>query len=470
MFKIKSDFSTLFNSYWKNALAVIFSTLLYVYVAYFLDRSDFFLLYSIYTILFLLFVYIVKCSNLNTMQLTWLSVGLRLVFLVSLPSLSQDFYRFIWDGRMLASGISPYVFTPNQIMEQSPNLIHQGEELVRGMQDLNASHYSNYPPVSQWIYFLAAKIAPFSILVAVVCMRCILICADIGILFFGKKILQHLNLPLNNIFWFILNPLVVLELTGNLHFEGLMLFLLLVSIYSMLRFNWISSALFFGLSVATKLLPLVLLPLFYKFHFKKNEEVTVFSIQKIISFSAYALLCLLFFGLTFLGLAEGDFIANFGESIALWFGTFEFNASVYYVFRWIGYQIVGWNTIATLGKILPVLILAGILYMAFFKFNTGQQAKFTVLVLSVSLYFFLSTTVHPWYLATPLLLGVFTRFKFVVVWSFVIMLSYAAYQQEVYYENLWLVTLEYVVVFGYLVYELFFLQPKQRRALKIKNS
>jgi len=267
-------------------------------------------------------------------------------------------------------------------------------------------------------------------------------------------------------FWFVLNPLVILELTGNLHFEGLMLFLLVVSIYLMLQFKWIASALFFGLSVATKLLPLVLLPMFYGFFSKKNTTASFFSIQKLVQFSAYALLSIFFFALTFLGLADKDFISHFGSSIALWFGTFEFNASFYYVFRWLGFQLVGWNTIATLGKILPVLILAGIVYLAFFSFKNGNQDKFAALVLGVSLYFFLSTTVHPWYLATPLLLGVFTRFQFTVIWSFMVMLSYAAYQHEIYHENLWLVALEYVVVLGYLAYELLFLTPNKVERLK----
>jgi len=322
------------------------------------------------------------------------------------------------------------------------------------MQDLNASHYSNYPPVSQWIYFLAAKVAPFSILGAAVVMRCVLILADIGILFFGKKILKQLGLPIKNMFWFVLNPLVILELTGNLHFEGLMLFLLVVSIYLMLQFKWIASALFFGLSVATKLLPLVLLPMFYGFFSKKNTTASFFSIQKLVQFSAYALLSIFFFALTFLGLADKDFISHFGSSIALWFGTFEFNASFYYLFRYIGFQLVGWNTIGTLSKILPMLIFLFILWLSFFSHSKGKKGIFVALLFGVSFYFFFSTTVHPWYVATPLLLAVFTNYKYTVVWSFMVMLSYAAYQQEVYFENLWLVAIEYIVVFGYLAYEI----------------
>jgi len=242
--------------------------------------------------------------------------------------------------------------------------------------------------------------------------------------------------------------------------------LLVVSIYLMLQFKWIGAALFFGLSVATKLLPLVVLPLFYGFFSNKPKPTAFFSIQKLIRFGGYALLSIFFFALPFWGLAHKNFISNFGSSIALWFGTFEFNASFYYVFRWLGFQLVGWNTIGTLGKILPMLIFLFILFLSFFIHSKGRKRIFVALLFGVSFYFFFSTTVHPWYIATPLLLAVFTSYKYTVVWSFVVMLSYAAYQQEVYFENLWLVAIEYVVVLGYLVYELLFLPQKSGLNLK----
>lgn len=466
MLKTNSNFSTLYSNYGGNFLAVVTSILLYGYVAYFFDRSDFALLLCIYSLLFLLLVYLVKFSSLNTKQLTWLAVGFRCLFLCSLPMLSQDFYRFIWDGRMWASGISPYLLTPNEVMQQSPDLIDQGKELVNGMQDLNASHYSNYPPVSQWVYVLSAKVAPTSILGAVLVMRIVLIMADVGILFFGKKILTLLNLPSKNVFWFILNPLIILELTGNLHFEGLMLFFLLGAMYFLLKNKCMLAAVGFGLSVATKLLPLVLLPLFFHFFHSKGHEDKHFSTENIFRFSGFAFVSLVVFGVSFVGLANENFLANFLQSIGLWFGTFEFNASVYYVLRWIGYQWVGWNTIATLGKILPVLIVLVIGGLTFLKKTPTSADVFTVLLIGASVYLLLSTTVHPWYLATPLLLSVFTRFHYMLLWSFLVMLSYAAYQEEVYHENLWLVAVEYVLVVSYLVYEFFFLTKKKDFPLK----
>jgi len=80
----------------------------------------------------------------------------------------------------------------------------------------------------------------------------------------------------------------------------------------------------------------------------------------------------------------------------------------------------------------------------------------------LSLYYFTATTVHPWYIATLLILSIFTRYKFVLVWSFVVMLSYVAYTHTNYTENLWLVALEYILVYGVFIWEVLIQKPTQK--------
>lgn len=78
----------------------------------------------------------------------------------------------------------------------------------------------------------------------------------------------------------------------------------------------------------------------------------------------------------------------------------------------------------------------------------------TGMLFAISFYFLLSTTVHPWYVATPLLLSVFTKYKFPIVWSFMVMLSYSAYGENGFDEKLWLVAMEYIVVIGVAIWEI----------------
>jgi len=193
-------------------------------------------------------------------------------------------------------------------------------------------------------------------------------------------------------------------------------------------------------------LPLVLLPLFFHY-FRKQEKLNLY---KLIGFYGVTFLTVL---LTFLPFLSVELIQNFGDSVALWFTKFEFNASVYYLIRWIGFQTIGWNVIGIVGKILPIVILLGVLVVSFFRKNNSEKILLISMLFAFSIYFLLSTTVHPWYVVTPLAISIFTRYKFLVVWSFTVIFSYSAYGLTNFDEKLWLVVLEYLLVIGFLIYE-----------------
>ncbi|MEK7255452.1 MAG: hypothetical protein AAB316_11950, partial [Bacteroidota bacterium] len=69
------------------------------------------------------------------------------------------------------------------------------------------------------------------------------------------------------------------------------------------------------------------------------------------------------------------------------------------------------------------------------------------------IYLACTTTLHPWYLALPVLLCIFTRWRFPIVWSGMIFLTYVNYSYSPYRENLCVVALEYAVVAGWLIFE-----------------
>ena len=72
----------------------------------------------------------------------------------------------------------------------------------------------------------------------------------------------------------------------------------------------------------------------------------------------------------------------------------------------------------------------------------------------LAIYYFSSAVVHPWYLILPLILSLFTRFRFVLLWSLLVMISYSAYSgTQVKEDTIWL-WIEYLPVFGMLIYEI----------------
>lgn len=433
-------------------LFFVSSCVLYFWFAYNLVRTETTQLLLIYIALFAFAYKIFKTSGFNFRLLVIFSILFRFLFLFAIPNLSQDFYRFIWDGRMILGGLNPYLYTPNSFIQHDKSTISQVQELYNGMGSLSASHFTNYPPINQLCFVLANLLPGKSILSSVVGLRLIIIAADVGTLYFGKKLLERLKLPSNRIFWYILNPFIIIELTGNLHFEGVMIFFLVWSLYLLHYGKWKWAAVVLACSISVKLIPLMLLPLFFGYFTTQNKNAsTNLSKTKLVSFYAIIGVTTLLLFLPFFSI---EFVTNYSKTVGLWFGNFEFNASIYYLARELGFFITGYNEIVIIGKILPVISILIILSFSFLKQNTTVPKLTTSMLLAFAYYLFLSTTVHPWYIATLVVLCVFTNYKFPLVWSLVIVSSYLAYSNSANSENLWIVALEYSIVFFVFIWEI----------------
>ena len=489
--------SSVLKIYKVPLVMVLGSLAFFTAFAYDLVRTDYIKLISLYTVLFFLFYKLIQLTKHNLKFLTWIAFMFRAIFILAIPNLSQDFYRFIWDGRMILEGFNPYLYTPESFIANGEFPIAQAQELYAGMGSLSANHFTNYPPLNQMCFVIAGLFAGKSILGSAIVLRLIIIAADFGSLYFGKKLLEKLKLPAHNIFWYILNPFIIIELTGNLHFEGVMIFFLVWSLYLLHSGKWQLAAFVFACSVSIKLIPLIFLPLFYQWFakFKKTSQVlktsevsnnneiatlrlrsvqakqtphndkdapTVLSITKLILFYTIILTTSL---ALFLPFYSSQFITNYTETVGLWFQNFEFNASLYYVAREIGYLFRGYNEIAIIGQFTAIIVFLFVVGMAFFRKNKTMVQLITAMLFALSFYYFTASTVHPWYIATLLILSVFTKYKFTLVWSFVIVLSYLAYANNDNSENLWILGLEYLIVYGVFIYEVWF-RPKQSNLIK----
>jgi alpha-1,6-mannosyltransferase len=428
---------------WPIISSLIISFAGYVLLAYFTPRDQFGQLISIFLLLFVLYGFTVRRAGGKGMLRLGLAAAIlfRLLWLPAIPALSDDYFRFIWDGRLLANGINPYLILPEQFFPgPEASGVDLNEELFQGLN--SPGYFTVYPPLLQSIFALSAWLFPESITGSVVVMRMIIILAEAGSFWLIRQLLRQYGLSETNVLLYALNPLVIAELSGNLHFEALMIFFLLLAVWFLSRQRWLLSALSWAMAVSAKLIPLMFLPfLIRRLGWQKS----------ILFFSVLGLTLVL----QFLPFMSRELLANFFSSVDLYFQKFEFNASVYYLVRWIGYQVVGYNLIVQAGPLLSLLVLILVLRMAYTEKQTDIPALFRSMLLSLSIYYLLATTVHPWY-ATPLVaLCLFTPFRYPLLWSALIVLSYHAYQTEAYREIPWLTAIQYVPVIGYAGYELF---------------
>ena len=230
-------------------LLTVACVLFYFIFAYNLARTDYLKLITLYSALFYLFYKLVQLLKTQLILLTWLAFVFRAIFILATPNLSQDFYRFIWDGRMILEGFNPYLHTVESFISIGEFPVAQAQALRNGMGELNASHFTNYPPLNQLLFSISAFLGGKSIIGSVIAMRSIIVLADVGVYYLGKKLLRHLNRSPHLIFWYFLNPLVIIELTGNLHFEGVMLFFFVWGLYFLTANKWFFAAVVFAFSI-----------------------------------------------------------------------------------------------------------------------------------------------------------------------------------------------------------------------------
>jgi alpha-1,6-mannosyltransferase len=369
------------------------------------------------------------------------AVLFRLLAMMYLPTLSDDVYRFIWDGRLLAHGYHPFLYLPTEIL---PTEIGTRAELTEALfQKLNSpDYYTVYPPLLQGWFALTATLAGSSETAAIFWLRLPIFLGEMGTFWLLYRLLKeagnHENIARRGVLLYALNPLVIVELVGNIHYEGLTICFLLAGLYCYKKQKDLPSATFLGLAAGVKLLPLIFLPaLIDKTNWTKS--LLYFSVVGGV------------FVLPFLFFFDPIIVDNLSASLDLYFRRFEFNASLYYLLREFGTLILGYNPIATIGPFLALVAVSLILFYSWsrrLKLSLPERWLF-----ALTAYLLCATTVHPWYVVPLVALGVLTPFGFPIVWSALLPLTYLAYGQVPFYENLWIVAVEYGVVLGWMAWE-----------------
>jgi hypothetical protein len=157
--------------------------------------------------------------------------------------------------------------------------------------------------------------------------------------------------------------------------------------------------------------------------------------------------------LLFVPFIDKQFVGNILSSVGLYFHNFEFNASIFYIVRWAGFETRGYDVIGTAGTILSLIAMLGICSVAIFQKGKDISSLFSAMLFCFTIYFAFATIVHPWYITTLVALSVFTTWRFPLIWSGLIMLTYFTYRNVPYSESLLLVAMEYLFLCGFMVYE-----------------
>jgi alpha-1,6-mannosyltransferase len=173
-------------------------------------------------------------------------------FLRLQPGLDDDIHRYVWDGRVQRFGYNPYIVVPE---DPDVKWLHTAE--TRNLNNPEVS--SPYPPGAELFFRAVTAIheSTFALKVAFV------IC-DFAIVIVLLDVLRRTGQGEHWVLAFAWHPLLATEVAGSGHIDIVGVLLLLVSAAALVRRWRAVAAIAFGLAVAVKFLPIVLLPLYWK--------------------------------------------------------------------------------------------------------------------------------------------------------------------------------------------------------------
>ena len=183
----------------------------------------------------------------------------RLHFAFHEPLLSDDLYRYVWDGRVASHGINPFLHAPD-----APAL--KGLRDAQIWPGINHKHVPTiYPPASQALFWLNAELGG-----ALISLKLLWLALEAAAMALAAWLLRERGWSRQELTLaaaiYALNPTVCVEVAWSGHLDvlaygALTLALLCGSRPTSRERDPFLSGLWFGVSVAAKLLPMVLLPL-----------------------------------------------------------------------------------------------------------------------------------------------------------------------------------------------------------------
>ena len=179
---------------------------------------------------------------------------MRILALSEAPFLSTDVYRYVWDGRVQAAGISPYRYIPD-----APQLNALRDAEIN--PQINRAHYAPtiYPPVAQVIFLFVGKISS-----TVGAMKVAMVLFEALTIFAIVKLLVIAGLPRERVLIYAWNPLPIWEFAGNGHIDAAATGFIALALLGCVRGRAYLVGAALGAATLVKFLPVAIFPALWR--------------------------------------------------------------------------------------------------------------------------------------------------------------------------------------------------------------
>ena len=176
----------------------------------------------------------------------------RCTMLFSPPTLSDDIYRYVWDGRQQLAGVNPYLHPP-----EAAEVAGLRDALYAGIN--NKDIPTIYPPAAQLFFLAAAWVKP-----SLWTVKAGLVLFDLALVLLLAAMLRRGGRDPRRIVFYAWHPLPLVEIAGSGHIDVLGVFFVLAALYALQAGRRAAAVLALAGGFLAKLLPLMLLPLFWR--------------------------------------------------------------------------------------------------------------------------------------------------------------------------------------------------------------
>ena len=344
-----------------------------------------------YLLAFLAFVGLLIWAESHSVSMRWIwgtAVVFRLLLLFTTPTLSDDVYRYLWDGYVANNGVSPYAYAID-----SPELDYL--DIPLRAQANNTWMASPYLPAAHLVFAPLAFIFPLKPFFLQVTMVAFDLLSGLLI----SRLLAMAQLPRRRLLIYLWNPLVIVEIAHSAHIDAWMIFLTLLAIWLTLksetgssgrRLRWakIGAPLSLALATLTKVLPVLAGPvLFWRWSWRQRFVYGLAAIGLLPSAMRAG------WGLT--GPLDGTGL--FG-ALRIYSSQWKFNSGgFHWLAMWLGQQgnDDSLEIAKQIGFGLIIVIFMGVWLAA--RRRQGIAVTLRLTAVPFMAYTLLTPTVHPWY-------------------------------------------------------------------------
>ncbi len=332
----------------------------------------------------------------------------RAVLTPTVPSTSDDVYRYIWEGKLVYNGENPFAKAPD-----NPDLKYlESEEYpdVVTYKDMTTI----YPASAQLTFLLGYIISGENDLG----LKLIYLLAEILTFIFILKILELRKSNKNLLILYAWLPLPIMEYFINSHIDVVGIAFFIMFIYFILAEKYTLAVFPFAISILVKLYPIIVLPLLMKKLRLKNFTI----------FSTILILILVAGMLPFI---PGERSVN--ASLFTYLSTWSFNGSFFSLFNLI------FNDSYIARSIILVLFIAAVANIAI------RHQDFLKGVYGVWICFIMfAATLYPWYLGWIAALNPMFGFYSLLSFFFTNNLTNLTPLSEFWEEYWWVYIIQYV--------------------------